>query len=179
MSAPVQAIDRPTLEQIEARLQKSPNMLGRFEQKKTLPQLPRPLLSNGVVALSEDRGVSWRVLEPIGSHRIFDGEGRDPMAKQIAYPLMQIFRGNFAALEELFQVDAQLLESGWQVTLIPKGDALAGFVQSIEVSGNGDIEKLRLAETNQAITEMRLIGLQAVDEQDPKFAAEFASEPQE
>jgi len=166
------------LQQIEARLQKSPQMLGRFAQKKTLPQLPRPLLSSGVVALSEERGVSWRVIEPIESHLILSGDsaGDDALARQVAYPLLQIFRGNFAALEALFHVDAQLLDDNWEVTLTPKEGPLATFVSSIEVSGNSGIEHIRLAEASQAITEMQLIGLQPVDGEDPQFTTEF-SEP--
>ncbi|WP_323846034.1 outer membrane lipoprotein carrier protein LolA [Microbulbifer magnicolonia] len=169
---------RAALEQIEERLQKAPQMLGRFTQKKTLPQLPRPLLSSGVVALSEERGVSWRVVEPIASHLILNEAqaGDDLLAKQIAYPLLQIFRGNFAALEQLFRVEAQMLDNRWEVTLEPKDSALAKFVSSIEVSGNSSIERIRLAEASAAITEMQLLELQPVSDSDPQFTAEFSQQ---
>ncbi|WP_438632665.1 LolA family protein [Microbulbifer sp.] len=179
LSAPAAAIEpRDTLQQIETRLQKSPRMLGRFTQKKTLPQLPRPLLSSGVVALSKERGVSWRVVQPLQSHLIMseEGAGDDALARQIANPLLQIFRGDFTRLEELFEVQAQLREESWSVTLTPRSEVLAGFIASIEVSGNKSIESIHLAEANEAITEMQLIGLQPVSETDPEFTAEFSEQ---
>lgn len=163
------------LAQIEARLQTASQMLGRFEQKKTLPQLPRPLLSSGVVALSQEQGVSWRVQQPIASHLILNEQraGGDALAKQIAYPLLQIFRGNFSALDGLFHVDAEAGEKQWQVRLTPRAETLGKVIASIEISGNNAIEQIRLAESNSAITEMRLLELRAVKDRDPQFTAEF------
>ncbi|SHF36109.1 hypothetical protein SAMN04487965_2033 [Microbulbifer donghaiensis] len=163
------------LAQIEARLQTAPQMLGRFEQKKTLPQLPRPLLSSGVVALSQKQGVSWRIEQPLASHLLLNEEsaGDDALARQIAYPLLQIFRGNFSALDGLFYVVGENAEDKWQVTLTPKNEAIARVIASIEVSGDRAIEQIRLAEANSAVTEMQLLELRAVDETDPQFKAEF------
>ncbi|WP_193163634.1 outer membrane lipoprotein carrier protein LolA [Microbulbifer hainanensis] len=169
------------LRTIEARLQTAPQMLGRFEQKKTLPMLPRPLLSSGVVALSQDKGVSWRVQNPIASHRILSEEqaGGDAMARQIAYPLLQIFRGNFFALDDLFDVAAKAEADQWRVTLTPKAESIAKVITSIEVSGDDKIEQIRLAEANSAVTEMQLLDLHAVRQGDPALSAEFDSPQQE
>lgn len=164
------------LEQIEARLQTAPQMLGRFTQKKTLPQLPRPLLSSGMVALSQELGVSWRVQEPVASHLILTeqhAEG-DALAKQFAYPLLQIFHGNFSALEGLFHVSATAGEDQWQVRLTPRAETLGKVIASIEITGNSTIEHVRLAEANSAITEMQLLDLRPVKDSDPQFTAEFA-----
>ncbi|WP_250460485.1 LolA family protein [Microbulbifer litoralis] len=169
------------LAQIEARLEKAPQMLGRFEQKKTLPQLPRPLLSSGVVALSRDQGISWRVQKPIASHRILKaaGTGDDVLARQIAVPLLQIFRGNFSALDGLFHVSAENGDDQWQVKLTPKTEAVGNVIASIEVRGDRDIKQIRLAEANSAVTEMQLLELRAVDESNPQFEAEFSAEATE
>lgn len=169
------------LQQIEARLQTAPQMLGRFEQKKTLPQLPRPLLSSGVVALSEVQGVSWRVQKPIASHLILSEQraGGDVLAQQIAYPLLQIFRGNFAALDDLFHVAAESGQDQWQVRLTPKNAAMGKVIASIEISGDRGIEQVRLAEANNAVTEMQLLELRAVDKTDPFLAAEFSGQTTE
>lgn len=163
------------LEQIEARLETAPQMLGRFEQRKALPQLPRPLVSTGVVALSSDRGFSWRVQQPIESHLILkegDATGA-PMAGQLAYPLLQIFRGDFSGLDSLFYVSADAGAENWQVTLKPRSAALANVISSIEVQGNSRIRAIRLAEANSATTEMELLELIPVDENDPQLIAEF------
>jgi hypothetical protein len=163
------------LQEIEARLVKMPQMLGRFEQTKSLPQLPRPLLSKGIFALAEERGVSWRVLEPVESHLILSKNqaGGDPLTRQLAYPLTQILRGNFSALQELFVIEAVLEEQRWQLQLTPRAGQLAEFIHAIEVSGARNIERIRLLEANKAVTEIQLLDLRSVEKDSAELAAEF------
>ncbi|MEW5248594.1 LolA family protein [Microbulbifer sp. 2201CG32-9] len=167
--------DKAALQEIENRLQIKSQMIGKFEQKKSLPQLPHLLLSNGILAISDKYGISWRVQEPIPSHLILDGRqaSDDPLTKQIAYPLLHILRGDFSELDKLFEISTENNKKYWQLRLLPKSEMFNKIITQIEITGNRKIEKIRLIEANSAVTEMLLYDLHSVDVTDPLLVAEF------
>ncbi|WKD49938.1 LolA family protein [Microbulbifer spongiae] len=173
---------RQVLEKIEDRIEITGQMIGNFSQKKTIPQLPRPLISKGVVAVSDDLGISWRIESPVSSHRIFwnpdnnngKGSSTDPIDNQITYPLLQIIKGNFSSLNDLFYLNAQIEQEYWRVSLIPKQKSFREIITSLEISGNHHVRKIIIAETNRAITELEISDFYSINQEKEKFLAEFS-----
>ncbi|MCH9691958.1 MAG: outer membrane lipoprotein carrier protein LolA [Gammaproteobacteria bacterium] len=166
-----------TLQQISKQLHKTPHLLGKFKQQKILPQLPQPLNSKGIFALSEQQGLSWRTLEPIASHTIFNEQQTTTsnLAQSITTPMLQILRGDFQALQKLFFIQAKQINDGWQLILQPRSTTLQKFITAIEVFGDQQINHIRLQESNQALTEIQLYDLRKVTLDDAQFVAEFKS----
>ncbi|MFS1523223.1 outer membrane lipoprotein carrier protein LolA [Microbulbifer sp. 2304DJ12-6] len=173
---------RQILEMIENKIEPTAQMIGSFSQKKTIPQLPRPLISKGIMAVSEDMGVSWRIESPVDSHRIFwnpDYDNRknystNPIDSQIAYPLLQIIKGKFSTLEDFFFLNAQIDQEHWQVRLLPKKKSFSKIITSIEIFGDDHIRRIVLAEANQSVTEMEIYNFRPVSQENNKFLSEFS-----
>ncbi|WGL15275.1 outer membrane lipoprotein carrier protein LolA [Microbulbifer bruguierae] len=173
------------LEQISRQLNQPAQMRGEFRQHKLLPNLPRPLQSHGHIALSQERGISWRTLQPVPSHIVMGGEGEGDSAnafsRQLAEPMMNILRGNFAALEQMFYVDAGYevnladasADDNWKMSLRPRSARLQKYLNAIEIFGGDSIRRIRLLEGNQSVTDIEFLNMQPVAAQDAQFLAEF------
>jgi hypothetical protein len=166
------------LEQIAAELKTDSNMLGKFRRQKTMLQLPRPLVSTGIIALSQKQGISWRTLQPVPSHVLLgSGSGKQSaFARQIATPLMNILRGDFAALQQDFVVEAHPAATAgdqWKISLRPRSPQTRKYLQVIEIFGDERIGRIRLLEGSQALTVIEFHDLQAVSADDPQFQSEF------
>ena len=176
------------LEKISRQLEQPAQMQGEFRQQKTLPNLPRPLQSEGKISLSQQHGISWRTLQPVASHIVMGGEGKggssSAFSRQMAEPMMHILRGDFAALEQMFYVDAgyekdpATAEAGdnWKMSLRPRNARLQKYLNAIEIFGNDSVQRIRLLEGNQSVTDIEFLNLQPVTAQDAQFLAEFVSD---
>ncbi|USD21639.1 outer membrane lipoprotein carrier protein LolA [Microbulbifer variabilis] len=174
------------LREIEKNIVSSPQMLGTFAQTKRLPQLPRPLVSSGVLAISEELGLSWRIENPIESHRIFKLDDADfgnrinsnIVGNHVADPLLKIISGDFSELDQTFTVGPQIAEEQWRINLIPKQEAFRKVIESIEVVGDKKIRKIVLAEANMAITEIDIMNLHSVEANNSQLLSEFSEDNQ-
>ncbi|WP_157953839.1 outer membrane lipoprotein carrier protein LolA [Microbulbifer sp. A4B17] len=173
------------LREIEKNIVSSPQMLGTFSQTKSLPQLPRPLVSSGVLAISEELGLSWRIENPIESHRIFkldaDSGNRvnsNIVGNHVADPLLKIISGDFSELDQTFTVGPEIAEEQWRINLIPKQEAFRKVIESIEVVGDKKIRKIVLAEANMAITEIDIMHLHSVEANNSQLLSEFSEDNQ-
>ncbi|WP_444891667.1 LolA family protein [Microbulbifer sp. DLAB2-AA] len=174
------------LREIEKNIVSSPQMLGTFSQTKRLPQLPRPLVSSGVLAISEELGLSWRIENPIESHRIFKLDDVDSgnrvnsniVGNHVADPLLKIINGDFSELDQTFTVGPQIAEEQWRINLIPKQEAFRKVIESIEVVGDKKIRKIVLAEANMAITEIDIMNLHSVEANNSQLLSEFSEDNQ-
>ncbi|WP_299597931.1 outer membrane lipoprotein carrier protein LolA [uncultured Microbulbifer sp.] len=176
------------LEKISRQLHQPAQMRGEFRQQKTLPNLPRPLQSEGKISLSQQHGISWRTLQPVASHIVMGGEGKggssSAFSRQMAEPMMHILHGDFAALEQMFYVDAgyekdpATAEAGdsWKMSLRPRNARLQKYLNAIEIFGNDSVQRIRLLEGNQSVTDIEFLNLQPVTAQDAQFLAEFDSD---
>ncbi|WP_445360767.1 LolA family protein [Microbulbifer sp. EKSA005] len=174
------------LREIEKNIVSSPQMLGTFSQTKRLPQLPRPLVSSGILAISEELGLSWRIENPIESHRIFKLDDADSgnrvnsniVGNHVADPLLKIISGDFSELDQTFTVGPEIAEEQWRINLIPKQEAFRKVIESIEVVGDKKIRKIVLAEANMAITEIDIINLHSVEANNSQLLSEFSEDNQ-
>ena len=187
-TAPVPLVTAEALEKISQQLDQPAQMRGEFRQQKTLPNLPRPLQSQGQISLSQQHGISWRTLQPVASHVVMGGEGKNAsssaFSRQMAQPMMHILRGEFAALEQMFYVDAgyeqdeetAAASDNWKMSLRPRNARLQKYLNAIEIFGNDSVHRIRLLEGNQSVTEIEFINMQPVTAQDAQFLAEFDSD---
>lgn len=174
------------LREIEKNIVSSPQMLGTFSQTKKLPQLPRPLVSSGVLAISEELGLSWRIENPIESHRIFkldDGDSRNRVdssivGKHVADPLLKIISGDFSELDQTFTVGPHIAEEQWRISLVPKQEAFRKVIDSIEVMGDKKIRRIVLSEANMAVTEIDIMNLHSVEFNNSLLLSEFSEDNQ-
>ncbi|WP_295802367.1 outer membrane lipoprotein carrier protein LolA [uncultured Microbulbifer sp.] len=178
-------LSQAALQSISVQLQQPAQMLGEFRQKKILPNLPRPLQSSGVIALSQQHGISWHTKAPVSSHRIMGkgqgDSGGSAFARHMGEPMMHILRGDFAALQQMFYVDAGYIETAdadleknsWKISLQPRSPRLQKYLKVIELFGTDTVHRIRLLEGNQAVTEIELLNMQDVAAQDPQLLAEF------
>lgn len=179
-------LSRAALQSISVQLRQPTQMLGEFRQTKTLPNLPRPLQSSGVIALSREHGISWQTTDPVPSRKIMgdagDQDSAGPFARQMAEPMMHILHGNFAALEEMFYVDAGYSENpvttsaaaeSWKMSLRPRSARFQKYLRVIELFGTDTVQRIRVLEGNDAVTDIELRNMQTVTPQDPQFLAAF------
>lgn len=132
-----------------------------FVQMRTLPSLPKPLESTGVLMAREDSFV-WQVCEPFDIRTVIDGDGvtqsieggaptsPGSAAMQSAIrkiSIGEIFRGRFDRLESVFDIDtARSGASGdsWHTTLTPKSGTMSGVIAHIGISGCEAIERVEI-----------------------------------
>ncbi|WP_226643726.1 LolA family protein [Microbulbifer variabilis] len=174
------------LKEIEQKVDSSPQMLGTFSQTKILPQLPRPLVSNGILAVSENIGLSWRINSPIESHRIFkiassENDSQSPndiIESHVADPLIQIVNGDFSKLSQSFILNPKIEDEYWQIKLVPKQESFRNIIQSIEVTGDEKIRRITLAEASKAITEIKIENFHSVEPNNGQLLSEFSEDNQ-
>ncbi|GAB2891686.1 outer membrane lipoprotein carrier protein LolA [Microbulbifer echini] len=183
---PLTSEQQKVIEEIEKDVISSPQMLGTFSQKKTLSQLPRPLVSSGVLAISESLGLSWRIESPIESHRIFkidnsESEHRSSngiIENLIADSLLQIINGDFSKLGRTYILSPYFEQEQWRIKLTPKQNSFRRIIESIEIAGDQKIRKIILSEANMSLTEIDIVDLQPVNPDNRQLLNEFAEDKQ-
>ncbi|MFV8782818.1 outer membrane lipoprotein carrier protein LolA [Microbulbifer sp. SA54] len=172
------------LQRISAQLQQPAQMLGEFRQQKILPNLPRPLQSSGVIALSQELGISWNTTAPVPSRIVMGGNSdaatSSAFSRQMAEPMLHILNGDFQALQQTFYVDAGYAADvddpqvpQWKMSLRPRSARLQKYLQAIEIFGADSVHRIRLLEGNQSVTDIELLNMKSVAAQDVQFLAAF------
>lgn len=118
--------------------------VGRFVQRRELPELERPIVSRGRFAYSASRGLLWLIEEPVESRLVIDAEGvhqdgqpvRGSGAFEAIRPLFEsLFSGDLAPLERDFAVSREEVGEGWRLALSPRDDRLARALDGITIEG--------------------------------------------
>ncbi len=155
---------------------------GRFEQRKYLPELPRPLLSTGDFVLARDVGVRWHTRTPFDSVFVLSREGMSthdeggtltsiraqdqPGVAEAARILFELFALDFAALEGDFDIygsanAGSAASRPWQVGLRPKQSALAAIFKEAIVAGSDRASRIELHDAHGDRTEILLLDVLA------------------
>lgn len=132
-----------------------------FAQTRTLPSLPNPISSAGVLQARDD-GFVWQICEPFDIRTVIDDDGirqsveggeetsPGPAIVQDTIrriSIADIFRGRFSELESTFATNitpAQTGDKNWQVALTPHDTAIGAVIEQIAVSGCQMIETVRI-----------------------------------
>ena len=170
----------------------APGLRGRFEQRKYLPELPKPLLSTGEFLFARDIGVWWHTRTPFDSVFILTREGarsRDeggaetrisaddqPGVAVAARIFFALFALDFEALSKDFDTygipTGSGKTAGWQVGLRPKLAAMAAVFRESVIDGTQNANRIELRDAHGDRTEILLPevtllsdGLSAADRQ--------------
>lgn len=137
--------------------------VGRFVQRRQLPELERPIVSRGRFAYSAGRGLLWLIEEPVESHLVIDSEGvyqdGEPIRGSGAFgairPLFEsLFSGDLAPLQRDFGVTREAGGAGWRLLLTPRDDRLAEALDRIIIEGADTPRRLVIEASDGSRTEM-------------------------
>ncbi|CAO4835937.1 MAG: hypothetical protein CNLJKLNK_00513 [Holosporales bacterium] len=134
-----------------------------FEQKKFIKEIPKPLISCGIVIIDFDKGLLWQTEKPFKQGTLLSQKGifmiqdrqkipvvksNESQSKKISEILSKILSADFDALDFF---DIETLESTpkyWKKRLIPKVEGIKNFLKAIDVIGDRHIHEVHLHRTN-------------------------------
>jgi hypothetical protein len=132
-------------------------MQGRFIQRKSIPQLPQPLRSEGRFLYARDHGIWWHTETPFPSTLLLTPDGlrqsyvgsrgevaRDPGALAVVDIFFSLLSLDFERLSETFELFGQATDTGWRVGLVPHDAALVAVVQRAVVEGDRSVRHVEL-----------------------------------
>ncbi len=177
----------PTLEQIASQLQSKPVQQGRFEQRKYLSILPKPLLSNGYFLFqSHDQSLNdnhrqlvWQIESPLSSRLTFSKQGilqeqngqqqwlargDQPGVATLGDVMTALLTNDWIHLQRYFGIQV-LPDSNphtWQLQLRPREAPLAKMIERIEMSGDDQLRHIILWEAGDNRTEIDFLPLTSV-----------------
>jgi len=150
--------------EIQLMLAKPKVLCGRFDQRKQLVGLKKPLTSNGRFCVVADKGVLWRTLEPFPNtvrltrDEIVHLQGdrvamrldakQEPAVRIINSVLFALLAGNLDQIEKVFAVDGGIHDNSWSVTLKAREPALAKTISSIALDGGAYVKNITISEAS-------------------------------
>ena len=149
---------------------------GRFVHRKTLSELPKPLVSTGEFIFARDLGVYWRTREPFDSVFVLTPQGlaqtdegaetlrlsadRQPAVRVIAKVFFALFALDVDALSGSFDLfaapRAARSSEPWTIGLRPKSSAVANVFQRALLTGRRDVEQVVLIDKHGDATTIEL-----------------------
>jgi outer membrane lipoprotein-sorting protein len=158
---------------IHQRLRVAPVLKGEFEQTKTLKGFRNPLVSKGEFLVARGQGVWWHTQQPFESTlvvtktRLFtrsaDGSANnlvdaqaEPGLKQVNELIFSLLAADLDVLADKFDVVAQPVgAAGWTLVLTPRDAHLAGFLVRATLSGERDVQTVRIEQARGDATQIR------------------------
>jgi hypothetical protein len=137
--------------------------VGRFVQRRQLPELERPIVSRGRFVYSAGRGLLWLIEEPVESRLVIDAEGvyqdgkpvRGGGAFEAIRPLFEsLFSGDFGPLERDFSITREDAGERWRLELRPRDGQLARALDRITIEGIDTPLRLVIAASDGGRTEL-------------------------
>ncbi len=147
---------------------------AQFVERRYLHFLKAPLIAKGMLIFTAPNRLEKKTLEPAVENMVVDGDTltvqRDGQMQTLslsAYPQIGAFiegiratlTGNAVSLQRIYQTDLQGNPSGWLLQLQPRDPAMQAVVQSISISGSGNvIDRIQTIEHDGDRTDMRITG---------------------
>ncbi len=137
--------------------------VGRFVQRRQLPELERPIVSRGRFAYSAERGLLWLIEAPIESRLVIDAEGvrqdgepvRGSAAFEAIRPLFEsLFSGDLGPLERDFTVSREDAGQDWRLVLSPRDGRLARALDRITIEGADTPRRVVIEASDGSRTEL-------------------------
>jgi hypothetical protein len=162
-----------TLAPLTGTLRKAQTLRGTFTQRKTLKDLPKPLLAEGTFLFVRERGIVWRTTVPFASELVItrdallqrdgsDAPGQrlsadnNPAVRQVSAIFMAVFGLDFAALDRMFALHVERRGTRWTLGLRPRAAEMAGAMQDIVLEGAAQVSRVTLRDTRGDVTEISL-----------------------
>ena len=143
---------------------------GEFSQRKSLHELPQPLVSSGDFLVARGIGIDWHTRVPFDSDLVLtpqamvqrDGGAEAMRADAATQPglgaVEQVFDALFALdtpkLAERFTLYGLRGKEGWTLGLKPRDAALAKMIDSVVIGGSEQPQRILLHETGGDRTEI-------------------------
>ncbi len=153
-----------------------------FQQQRTLPDLARPLRSEGELIYHPDQGLIWRVTAPLQSEMLIrdtgvyqDGEavGQGTTMAGLQPLFAALFGGDRSALSEHFELEEALNGDRWTLQLTPKTEPLASLLAAMEATGTDVVETLRIKDLDGGETRLEFSSYRSEDADDPDIRQAF------
>jgi hypothetical protein len=152
------------LAKIQSMVARPKVLCGRFDQRKQLAGLKKPLVSNGRFCVVADKGVLWRTLQPFpNTLRLtrdeivhFQGDRvtmrldakQEPTVRMINGLLFAVLTGDLDQLETRFELEATIHDNSWSVGLKARDPALAKVIGSIALQGDAYVKNVAISEAS-------------------------------
>ncbi|TDX32828.1 outer membrane lipoprotein carrier protein LolA [Modicisalibacter xianhensis] len=147
-----------TLDDLQARLNQTDALAGRFEQQRHLADLDTQLTSRGHFRYQRDERIVWVLESPIEDRLEFTPDsaaniddtlgGNQRGRDQVAALLLDLLGGDWQALQTHFRIELSGDAGDWQVDLTPLSDALRARLSEIRVEGSQYLDDLTLHAAN-------------------------------
>ena len=158
---------------VRERLKIAPVLKGDFEQTKTLKGFRNPLVSKGDFLVARGQGVRWHTRQPYETTlvvtptrlytRAADGsttnvvdEDAAPGLRQVNELVFAVLAADLDLLADKFDVVAQPVgAAGWTLVLTPRDANIARFMVRATLSGERDVQTVRIEEARGDTTLIR------------------------
>ncbi|WP_439256800.1 outer membrane lipoprotein carrier protein LolA [Lonepinella sp. BR2271] len=150
-----------------ALLQKPDNIQGQFEQQRFLNALPKPIIATGEFCLVKNRGLLWQMQQPFSSQlritpqgisQYLNGEwvtqNKLGQSEQIGL-FLGLLSGNLSALQSQFDMALTGQAEHWTLTLKPSSLLMQQIFTQIVITGNDNVQHIRLDEKQGDRTEIQ------------------------
>ena len=162
------------LPQLMERMAQVPSSTASFTEKKYLAVLTAPLELSGKLAYSRPGRIEKHVLTPYDERMVVDGDNltlekkgekrsfalqSHPVAWAFVESIRATLAGDMALLQRFYRTALQGSKEAWWLTLEPQDAQMAGYVQSITISGSDNrVNSLEILETNGDKSVMTITG---------------------
>lgn len=170
---PVASIDGdPELEKVVVRLAAESRVRSRFRQIKKVKLLKKPLISEGSMVFDRDHGLWWHVRSPFESTLVVTGDrlmqrtgstgstlsiAQNPLAFAFARTFFQVLSGDIRTLARDFELFFQRGNNHWELGLVPRDKQMRAVIADIVLSGDIDLQSIRIRDHVGDTTEMEFI----------------------
>lgn len=163
LAIPAFALTDDELNRFNLILAQQNHVEGKFEQIKNLSILPLPILSSGTFSFDQQSGLDWTVLNPVHSQMVLDDEGirqiqngkvvwaldsKQPAASHISTIIASVLAADWVSLSQHFILSVKENNKQWTISLLPKSQVLLSAISRIEMSGDEQLQRMKLFEAN-------------------------------
>lgn len=157
--------------EVQARLQDSAVLRGKFEQHKSVAGFRQPLRSSGDFVLSRGLGLLWETRQPFAATLVLTGKRlssqqgsaslsldsvQEPALAATNQLLFAMLSGDVGKLSDSFAVAGELDgQTDWQLRLTPQEPGMARVFKQIELKGAQYVFEVSLDERNGDNTRIR------------------------
>lgn len=141
-----------TLEALADHLAAQGDVAGRFEQTRYLADLDTQIDGRGHYRFEQGDRVVWALESPVQETMELSNQGIQRNGKPVeddpagvATLIMQLLNGQLAALSDRFEVTLEGEQKNWHARLTPRQQALASYLDSIDMRGDDRLEQIHMA----------------------------------
>lgn len=140
------------LETLMARMAATTGVRARFEERKEVALLSRPLESEGVLYFVPPRRLARFTTRPVAQAFVIDGAmlsfhdeaggdrvdlSRNEVARTVVENFIVLFGGDLAALRARYETSFEAEGARWRLVLVPRDARVRAVVARVELQGDG------------------------------------------